>query len=283
MTVTNSPARTVTDGPARTLISWPDSVGTGSAATARRVWDALGTVRDPELDEPITDLQFVTSVDLGTTGSGIEVAIRLRLPTYFCAPNFAYLMVADAYDAVAALPEVDRTVVRLEDHFAAEEINDGVAARAGFTGSFPGLAVDELEELRQTFQRKAYLAALERMSRRLSADGVGIDRFSALTIGDLPTGHELDSLVRRRGDLGLGSGHSELVMVEHDGTPIGADILPKRLRFAKSVRVSIEGNGIFCRGLLTTRYGDDSTPGTGSSVGESDGTDLGMPTMRSES
>ncbi len=26
--------------------------------------------------------------------------VRLRLPTYFCAPNFAFLMVADAYDAV---------------------------------------------------------------------------------------------------------------------------------------------------------------------------------------
>lgn len=273
---------TVANGPARTLIRWPDSVGTGSAATARQVWDALGTVRDPELDEPITDLRFVTSVELDTTGYGVAVAIRLRLPTYFCAPNFAYLMVADAYDAVAALPAVDRTSVRLEDHFAAEEINDGVAARAGFTGAFPGEAVDELGELRQTFQRKAYLAALERMSRRLATDAVGVERFSTLTIGDLPAGHERDSLVRRRAEVGLRSEPSELVMVEHDGLPIGADILPKRLRFAKSVRVSIEGNGIFCRGLLTTRYGDEYTPGTGSSIGESAGTDLGMPTMRSE-
>src|ERR1700729_887453 len=112
---------------------------------------ALETVRDPELDEPVTSLGFVASCTVSPDG---DAQVRLRLPTYFCAPNFAYLMVADAYDAVAALPAVDRTSVRLEDHFAAEEINDGVAARAGFTGSFPGLAVDELGELRQTFQRK---------------------------------------------------------------------------------------------------------------------------------
>ncbi len=34
--------------------------------------------------------------------------MRLRLPTYFCAPNFAFLMVADAYDAVSAVPGVPR-------------------------------------------------------------------------------------------------------------------------------------------------------------------------------
>jgi metal-sulfur cluster biosynthetic enzyme len=266
-----------------TVINWPSSVGTVPATTARQVWDALGTVRDPELDEPITDLKFVTSVDLDIADSGIGVAVRLRLPTYFCAPNFAYLMVADTYDAVAALPEVQRTDVRLEDHFAAEQINDGVAARAGFTGSFPGLAADELGELRQTFQRKAHLAALERMSRRLVADDVGVEQFSTLRIADLPTGHDRDALLRRRSEIGLPTTPSARVMVEHDGRPLGDDNLSKRLRFAKSVRVSIEGNGIFCRGLLATRYGDDTTPGTGSSVGESAGADLGMPTMRSES
>ena len=30
-----------------------------------------------------------------------------------------------------------------------------------------------------------------------------------------------------------------------------------RLRFARSVRISMEGNAHFCRGLLATRYDDD--------------------------
>ncbi len=46
--------------------------------------------------------------------------VHLRLPTYFCAPNFAFLMVADAYDAVSSVPGVTRAVILLDDHFAGE-------------------------------------------------------------------------------------------------------------------------------------------------------------------
>src|SRR5215831_15634552 len=94
---------------------------------------ALATVRDPELDEPITSLGFVTSCTVSADG---YAQVRLRLPTYFCAPNFAFLMVADAYDAVSAVPGVRSTEVVLEDHFASDAINGGVAARAGFVASF---------------------------------------------------------------------------------------------------------------------------------------------------
>ena len=109
------------------------------------------TVRDPELDEPITSLGFVATC--AVSGDG-EVSVRLRLPTYFCAPNFAFLMVADAYDAVVALPEVSTVDVVLEDHFAADAINAGVAARAGFVRSFAGEATAELDQLRADFVRQ---------------------------------------------------------------------------------------------------------------------------------
>ena len=78
-------------------------VTTGSAARTEAALRALETVRDPELDEPITSLGFVASCAVSAAG---DAQVRLRLPTYFCAPNFAYLMVADAYDAVSALPGV---------------------------------------------------------------------------------------------------------------------------------------------------------------------------------
>ena len=71
--------------------------------------------------------------------------MHLRLPTYFCAPNFAFLMVADAYEAVSAVPGVRRAVIVLDDHFASDAINGGVAARAGFVESFGGLANGELD------------------------------------------------------------------------------------------------------------------------------------------
>ena len=61
-----------------------------------RVLEALGTVYDPELDEPITDIGFDSSVVV----AGGAVAVRLRHPTPQCAPTFAFLMAADATRAI---------------------------------------------------------------------------------------------------------------------------------------------------------------------------------------
>src|SRR5262249_31785749 len=115
-----------------------------SSSEAGHALAALATVRDPELDRPSTPLGFVTSCTVSADG---DAQVRLRLPTYFCAPNFAFLMVADAYDAVSGVPGVRRTEVVLEDHFASDAINGGVAAQAGFAASFDGEAVGELQGL----------------------------------------------------------------------------------------------------------------------------------------
>jgi metal-sulfur cluster biosynthetic enzyme len=208
------------------------------------LWEALGTVVDPELDLPVTDLGFVSEA-MVVEG---HAHVRLRLPTYFCAPNFAYLMVADAYEAVRALPSVTSVDVRLEDHFAAEEINAGVAASAGFEGSFPGEAAGELDELRLVFQRKAYLAALDRLCMRLDGSPVG------MTLSDVPPSPALVSYLRRRVALGLDCSSDSPLLLDERGVRVSAEEAPLRLRFARSVRVSVEGNAGFCRGLLHTRY-----------------------------
>ena len=70
-----------------------EDVGRGAYFLRDTVWPALGTVRDPELDEPITDLDFVASCTV--SGDGVATVL-LRLPTFFCAANFSFLMVADA-------------------------------------------------------------------------------------------------------------------------------------------------------------------------------------------
>ncbi|RSM55869.1 metal-sulfur cluster biosynthetic enzyme [Actinoplanes sp. ATCC 53533] len=214
------------------------------------VGTALSTVRDPELDESIVDLGFVTA----TTVVDGRAEVRLRLPTYFCAPNFAYLMVADAYDATMAVEGVDQVSVVLEEHFAAAEINAGVAAGAGFVGSFPGEAGAELHELRRTFQRKAHTACLERACERLLKAGWTIEGLSGAHLADLPDSPERASLLRRRADIGLSVAADSPVLVDDDGEPVLADQIPFRLRFARTVRVSLDGNAHFCRGLLTTRY-----------------------------
>jgi metal-sulfur cluster biosynthetic enzyme len=211
---------------------------------------ALSRVRDPELDEPITELGFVSELRV----DGARVEVRLRLPTYFCAPNFAYLMVADAFDAVSAVPGVHTVDIRLEDHFAAGEINAGVAAGAGFDGSFPGEAEDDLTELRRTFQRKAHTACLERACRRLVDAGWAVEGLGAVRLADVPESPERRSLLRRREELGLPVDPGEPLVVDDHGHAIPAERVAAHLRFAKAVRVSIEGNSSFCRGLLHTRY-----------------------------
>jgi len=168
-------------------------------------------------------------------------------------------MVADAVDALYSLPGVELVDVRLEDHFAAEEINAGVALGAGFAGSFPGAAVDELDELRRTFRRKAHTASLERACRRLLDEGYEAEELAGLRLGDVPASPERDSLLRRRREVGLAATTEAPLVVDDDGMPVPAEDVALRLRFARAVRVSIDGNAGFCRGLLKTRYRKEAT------------------------
>lgn len=231
-------------------------VRTQTEATQAAAWAALSTVYDPELDEPVTDLGFVAEL---TIDEG-SARVRLRLPTYFCAPNFAYLMVADAHDAVAAVPGIDTVAVRLDDHFASEEINAGMAAGRGFADAFDGLAEqepgDELGELRRTFWRKAHLACIDRVCRQLISDGWDVDDLARFTLGEVPESADLDRLRRRRVDLRLPSGGDAPLLVDDSGLRIRTDQLPAHLRFARTVRVSIDANTGFCRGVLRARYGN---------------------------
>jgi metal-sulfur cluster biosynthetic enzyme len=218
------------------------------------VWAALGTVLDPELDEPLTDLGFVSEC---TVHDG-RATIRLRLPTYFCAPNFAFLMVADAYDAVSAVPGVTEVDVRLRDHFAADVINKGVATRSGFVASFEGEAVNELDSLRADFLRRAVLAGTDRVCRSVRADP---HTLTQLTLGDVPPGLELERLRSRRKELGLSHSDSSPLLIDPaSGEPIASANLRRHLGLARVTRVGQEANSGVCRGMLRARYPEEETP-----------------------
>ena len=214
------------------------------------VLDALRRVRDPELDEPITDLGFVTAVEVGEEA----VLVRLRLPTYFCAPNFAYLMVADARDAVEGVPGAGRADIVLEDHHASDQINTGVAGRRGFAGTFPGEATGELDGLRLVFRRKAFVARQERLARSLLDGGLTMEQLADLRVGELPDTAEARAYLERRAELGIDAGPDAFLLVDPAGVRVPAERVAASLRFAQTVRVSIEGNASFCRGMLATRY-----------------------------
>jgi metal-sulfur cluster biosynthetic enzyme len=208
---------------------------------------ALGTVRDPELDEPLTELGFVQELD----EDGGRVEVRLRLPTYFCAPNFAYLMAADARAALLGVPGVSHARVTLVDHFAAREVNAGVGAELGFADAFDGLADGELGELRDLFRRKAFVVRQERVCRAL---GLGPEQLASLRLGDLPASPEVSAYLERRAELGVAIGAGEPFLVRPNGDPVPEAAAGEHVRFARTVRVSIEGNAELCRGLLDTRY-----------------------------
>jgi len=213
---------------------------------------ALDTVRDPELDEPVTALGFVSSCTVSAEG---VADVRLRLPTYFCAPKFAWLMVADAYDAVSGVPGVRRAQIELEDHFASAEINRGVAARAGFVQSFDGLAETELDELRTDFVRKAMLAATDRVCRPLLAAGRTPDELARLTLGDVPQSPARERLRARRAELGLPASDDAPLLVDPlHGEAIGVQALPLHLRRARLTGIGMQANASVCRGMLRERY-----------------------------
>ena len=224
--------------------------------TRQAVWAALDTVRDPELDESITSLEFVTSCTVSDDpdGPGAVATVRLRLPTFFCAPNFSWLMVADAHDAVSAVPGVTRVDIALEDHFVAEAINAGVAARAGFVAAFPGEAVEELADLRATFVSKAALAGQEQVARPLVNAGATPEDLAELRLGQVPPSTDLDRLRARRAEVGLPHDDDAPLLLHPEGGPVTAAQVPLHLRRARLTGVSIEANGGMCRDLLAQRY-----------------------------
>lgn len=211
---------------------------------------ALATVLDPELDEPITELGFVEQVVV----AGTAVAVRLRLPTFFCAPNFAFLMVADAHDALRAVPGVGAVEVHLADHHAAGEINGGVAAHAGFVQTFAGEATGELHALRATFLAKAALAGQDRVARPLVDAGATPEELAAMTLGAVPNSVDLQRLRARRAALGLPCHDSAPLLLEATGAAVPVARVPLHLRRARLTRTGIEVNGEHCRALLATRY-----------------------------
>jgi metal-sulfur cluster biosynthetic enzyme len=205
-----------------------------------RVLEALGTVYDPELDEPITMLGFVGSCVV----AGDEVAVRLRLPTPQCAPNFAFLMAVDARSAVLGVPGVRSVSIVLEDHYTGEEINAAVAGGSSFGDAFPGETEGSLDALRALFQRKALLA---RQSRLLDS--------TAATLGEL-SGPDAERVRALRRALGIDASDDAPAFVTGDGTPASRDDLRFR-RMASLTALSLETNGGMCRDLLRVRYGEE--------------------------
>jgi metal-sulfur cluster biosynthetic enzyme len=215
------------------------------------VLDALGTVHDPELDESITSLRFVSSAEVSADG---DVEIALRLPTPQCAPNFAFLMAADARAAVRRLPGTRGVTVVLEDHFTGKEINAAVGRGEGFAQAFPGETDGDLDSLRALFRRKALLARQARICEELLAGGASAEELTARHVADLPDRPDARRCLELRGLLGISCHDEAPAFVLGDGKPLAVRDFKRWLRTASLVRMSLEVNGGICRSLLQNRF-----------------------------
>src|SRR3989442_8211422 len=108
-----------------------------------RILRALSTVTDPELDEPITDLGFVKDLSVSEEG---EVSLDLVTSTFWCSPNFVYLMLEEARDVVCRIPGITGVRVQLEGHHDSNRINGGINSRPSFSESYSSEANRGLRE-----------------------------------------------------------------------------------------------------------------------------------------
>ena len=226
-----------------------------TASRLDQVWAALDLVNDPELDEPITDMGFVEEVAVDGEGG---VSVAFRLPTYWCSPNFAFLMAQDIKSNIDALPWVKRSDVQLQDHMAAEEMNAVVNAGGFFSDVFNGLTKGEdLKALREKFDVKAFQRRQEVVIKGLQAQGLSVADIVALPLAALKATHLGDAertkaryldLAEAKGILG------DLALTTYQRAPLTVAGFSEYMGLLRSVRINMEFSGSLCRGLKTSRY-----------------------------
>ncbi len=226
-----------------------------TAARLDQVWAALDLVTDPELDEPITDMGFVEQVAVDGEG-GVNVAFRL--PTYWCSPNFAFLMAQDIKSNIDALPWVTRSDVQLLDHMSAEEMNAVVNAGGFFSDVFNELTKGEdLKALREKFDVKAFQRRQEVVIKALQAQGLGVADIVALPLAVLKATNLGEAerakvryleLAHTKGILG------DLALTTYQRAPLTVAGFSEYMSLLRSVRINMEFSGSLCRGLKNNRY-----------------------------
>ena len=224
------------------------------------VWECLDDVTDPELDEPITDMGFVERVAV-TDGRRVEV--DFRLPTYWCSPNFAFLMAFGIRSEIGRLRWVQEAQVTLQDHCFGDEVNEGVNSGRPFEDVFAQYCDGaNLREVADKFRAKAFDRRQEVVLLALQEQGRPASEIVSMTLGTFDAldfaSDEVDRQKHRYRDIlvdqGLARGPEDPAFPKWNGQPIGANALSEHLRMLKGVRINMEFNGAMCRGLASTRY-----------------------------
>lgn len=223
------------------------------------IWDRLSEVTDPELDEPVTELGFVERVDV----DGDTVEVDFRLPTYWCAANFAFLMVDDIRIAVEGADWCHSVRPRLLDHMYEDEVNRAAGGGRPFKDVFDDLGADDtLDEVRQKFRLKAFQRRQEMVLRGLRKLGfddaalveMDVATLERTTIENEDGARQKPRYLRILRDFGLSPKADDPAFITALGDRIPEDSFETYLQELRGVRINMEFNGAICRGLLSTRY-----------------------------
>lgn len=234
------------------------------------IFKRLEKVLDPELDEPILKLGFVKSIEAESD----HLTIELHLPTYWCAPNFSYMMAEDTRRELLTVEGLGDVTVRLKDHFAAKTIEAGVNAGKSFSEAFPDETSENLCQLSDLFLRKGYIRRQERLLQNLKKASLSFEEIALLRISDLYVEDESYRIQRndgricnvgeaevarqyfqRRAELNLDCSPTAPLIIDLRGREVTAEKLEKYLIRARTVRVALQANGSFCAAVLAARKG----------------------------
>lgn len=213
----------------------------------------LDRVLDPELDESVLALGFVECVDSDNEGN---VTVDMRLPTYWCAANFSYLMASDVRNVLLPVEGVNSVTVRMGEHFAGEEVERGAGPGMSFGEAFPNGGPDTLQETRRIFLVKGYYSRQERLLQTLKRAGLGFDEIAILSVGGVPSTVDERAVSRyleRRIELGLDCSEAAPLIVDVSGAPVPADRLEAYYVRARTTRLAMEASGSLCSAMLQSR------------------------------
>ena len=230
--------------------------------------ERLGRVLDPELDESILDLNFVRSLEVRSR----HATVALELPTNWCAANFAFLMAEDIREALLPIANIDGVTIRLGDHFAAQSIETTVNRGRPFSEAFPAEGGGNLDDLRSIFMRKGFIVRQGRILKALLGASFSSSTICRLRLCDLVAqgdrcearspeqgwvpvsrSETLQHYLDRRSELGFDCAASAPLVIDLRGRPIPADQVEAHYVKARTVGVSLEANGSFCRAVLEAR------------------------------
>jgi metal-sulfur cluster biosynthetic enzyme len=255
------------------------AVPSDAGITEAHIYAAIADVLDPELDEPLVKLGFIDRVQV----NGADVIVTFKLPTFWCSPNFAYLMAKDLRSRVQEVPGVRSVHVALLDHCAEDEVTHGVNRELSFAEAFPDETMEDehLEELRRTFLRKGFLMRQDAVLRQMLKVGLDEAAIAALRIRDMGVaedaniatvlvqgepvllervGHSAAMYIRRRNALGLPMMTDDPLIIDDTGQPLQVGGLKEFMRRSRSIRMNIMFNTAFCKGMFRTRYGPGTVP-----------------------